>query len=114
MNNFKQNRLDQEVKKIISETLITEIKDPRLSGMITVTGVKVTRDYSFATVYITAYDGDLDEVMLALNKSKGVFKRAIASQMKIRKIPELIFKYDDSFENGMHIEELLNSLNKED
>ncbi|MBR0374769.1 MAG: 30S ribosome-binding factor RbfA [Mogibacterium sp.] len=114
----RQGRLNEEIKKSISSLLVNGIKDPRLSGrIITVSGVEVTRDASYATCYVTPLvlaDEDRDavckEVLAAFNSAKGVFRTQIGRDIKMRKVPELIFKIDSSMEYGRHIDEILDTL----
>ena len=115
----RQQRLGEEIRKIISDLLLRELKDPRLSkGMVSVTAVEVTSDGSYATVYVTVLGLDTKEengtikedVLAALQSAKGLIKREIGKQVKLRHIPELIFKMDTSMEYGRHIEEIIQSL----
>ena len=119
----RQERLGGEIQKIISTLLIRELKDPRLqNAMVSVTAVEVTNDGSYATVYLTVlgYGEQTPEkkqkqeqdALEALQHAKGVIKKEIGKQIKLRHIPELIFKIDTSLEYGRHIEEVLHNLNK--
>lgn len=114
----RQGRLGEEIRKIISDLLLRELKDPRLSsGMVSVSAVDVTSDGSYATVYITVLglnqeDGkqQQEDVLAALRSAKGLIKREIGRQIKLRHIPELIFKMDTSLEYGRHIDEIIDRL----
>lgn len=117
----KTGRLGEEIRKIIGDMLIHQLKDPRLStGLISVTAVDVSGDGSIATVFLSflPFDRGVDEIDLksdileAMNKSKGTIKKEIGRHIKIRHIPELIFKFDTSLEYGRHIEELIQKVNK--
>lgn len=117
----RQERLGGEIQKIISSLLLRELKDPRLhNAMVSVTAVDVTNDGSYATVFLTVlgYGANPDkeklenDVLEALRHAKGVIKREIGKQVKLRHIPELIFKMDTSLEYGRHIEEVIENLNK--
>lgn len=119
---YRQGRLGEEIKKIISEMIMRELKDPRLDGMVSVTAAEVTRDGSYATVYVTVYEKDLEgealaerqeEVLEALGKSKGILRREIGQRMKLRHTPELIFKIDRSLEYGRHMDEVISKVMKE-
>ena len=121
--NHRQGRLGEEIKKIISEMLLTEVKDPRLLGIISISSVEVTADYSYATCYVMPLISNNDdredaeaELLAGLNSAKGLFRREIAKNIKLRHAPELIFKIDNSMEYGRHIEEIIKNLdiNKED
>lgn len=118
----RQGRLGEEIRRIISELLLRELKDPRLSiGIVSVSAVEVTSDGSYAKVYITVLGSDLsdtegeaaqEDVLAALHSAKGLIKREIGRQIKLRHIPELIFKMDTSLEYGRHIEEIIQGLDK--
>ena len=118
--NHRPDRMAGEIQKKISELLINGVKDPRLTdNMVSITGVEVTNDGSFATCYIHVLTFSKDEavikaqkedVMLGMNKAKGLFKKEIANMLKVRRIPELIFKFDEAEEYGQHIEDILSTL----
>jgi len=113
---YRQDRLGEEIKKIISELLLREIKDPRLSGIVSISGVEVTSDRSYATVYVSnllSSDENKEEqenVLAAFRSAKGLFRREIGQQLKLRHAPELIFKADNSMEYGRHISKIIDSL----
>lgn len=117
---YRQGRLGEEIRKVISEMLLREIKDPRLSsGMISISDVDVTSDGSYATCFVTVLTVGKDEeakreeeeqVLEGLKSAKGLIKKEIGRQIKLRHIPELIFKLDTSMEYGRHISEVINKL----
>jgi len=114
---FRQGRLAEEIRKIISDLLLREIKDPRLSGFISISGVEVTPDSSYATVFVSVLGNDnnkneeeMANVMAAFKSAKGLIKKEIGRQIKIKHVPELIFKPDNSMEYGRHISGILDGL----
>ena len=116
---YRQGRLGGEIRKIISQMLLSGIKDPRLSGMISISAVDVTSDGSYATCYVsilgTGEGGNPTEeekqsVLAGFNSVKGLIKRKIGHQIKLRHIPELIFKIDSSAEYGRKIDSILDTL----
>ena len=116
---YRQGRLGEEIRRIISEMLIHGVKDPRLSGMISLTGVEVTSDGSYATCFVSILglnqnqeerQKEAEDVLAGLNSAKGLFKREIGHQLKLRHVPELIFKIDESLEYGRHISEIIGTL----
>ena len=119
---YKAGRLGEEIRKILSQLLISGLKDPRLSsGLVSVSEVEVTNDGSYATCYITVLttsneDEELikAQVIEGLNSAKGLIKKEIAKAVKIRHIPELIFKIDGSMEYGRKITEVLKGLDIKD
>ena len=119
---YRQGRLGEEIRKIISEMLLREIKDPRLSnGLISLSDVEVTSDGSYATCYVTyismkqSQDAteEEEEILQGLRSAKGMFKKEIGRQIKLRHIPELIFKMDHSMDYGRHIDAVIEKLGKE-
>ena len=115
---YRQGRLGEEIKKIISDMLRKELKDPGLAdNMVSVSGVDVTSDGSYATVYITVMPlGGADEAeakaqaIEALERAKGFIRREIGQKVKVRHVPELIFKIDSALEYGRHIDEIISTL----
>lgn len=118
--NHRPDRLAGEIRKIISELLINGVKDPRLvENMVSILDVEVTNDGSFATCYVhvLTFSKDPDEikaqkeeVLAGMNNARGMFKKEIAKAVKVRRIPELIFKIDETEEYGQHIDEILSTL----
>ena len=109
-----------EIRKIIGELLVNGVKDPRITeNFVNVTDVEVTNDGSFAYVYLTTLSFGNDpevkaaqeeDVLAGMNSAKGMFKKDIAKALKVRRIPELIFRMDKAAEYGRHIDEILSTL----
>lgn len=117
---YRAGRLGEEIRKITSDLLLREIKDPRIiRNMVSISGVEVTSDGSYATLYITilglSANSEIDEaekkeVLIGLEKAKGLIKREIGRQIKLRHVPELLFKFDSSLEYGRHIDKIIGEL----
>lgn len=113
--------MGEEIRKIVSEMLVRgELKDPGFQGIIGINSVDVTNDGSYATLYITALgestgkDYSEDEkalIMKAFQRSKGHIRTEIAQRIKIRHVPELLFKFDSSLEYGIKMDKILTGLN---
>ncbi|MDR0357343.1 MAG: 30S ribosome-binding factor RbfA [Clostridiales Family XIII bacterium] len=121
--NYRGGRIGEEIKRIISEMLLRELKDPAFSGFVSVTDVRAADDGSYATVYITMLGSDPNaetaaeerkEVMRAFERAKGLIRREIGARIQLRRTPELRFLFDTSSEYGRHIEELIGSLDISD
>ena len=118
--NHRPDRMAGEIRKIIGELLVNGVKDPRVTdNFVNVTDVEVTGDGSFAYVYITMLSFTKDpeqkaaqeaDVIQGMNSAKGMFKKEIAKALKVRRIPELIFRFDKAEEYGRHIDEILSTL----
>lgn len=113
----RARKIAEEIKRIASSLLLTEIKDPRLPSIVSVTNVEVTNDLSYATIFVSAIgtgDVDQDEVIEILSGAKGYFRKEIGNKLHVHSTPEVIFEYDDSILRGMQMDELLKKLNPED
>lgn len=122
MAKYRQGRLGEEIKKSISGFLINGAKDPALTGrIISITAVEVTRDGSYATVYVSPMclaDEDKDMVysgvMAGLERAKGAIRGQVSKDVHMRHTPELRFKLDSSLDYGQHIESILGTLTYSD
>lgn len=116
---YRQGRLGEEIRRIISSMLIHQIKDPRLSSMISISGVDVTADGSYATCYVSVLNMCTDaekkeqaekEILAGLASASGMMKKEIGRQVRMRRVPQLIFKMDHSMEYGEHIDKILGTM----
>lgn len=102
-------RVSSQLQKELALVIQRELNDPRL-GFITVNEVEVTKDLAVAKVYITVLNtdaqGKLENVKL-LNQLAPHIRSEVARRMRLRHISELRFYYDDSFDRGMRVAELL-------
>lgn len=113
MANRRNSRLSGEVRKAISEIIRTDVKDPRISELMSVTDVHVTEDLKFAKVYVSDYN-DVDQTLIALESAKGFIRKEIGKKVKMRIIPELIFIKDDSIERGLYMQSLIDKVIEEE
>ena len=110
MANYRGGRINEEVKREISTIIRNEIKDPRLTAMVSVTDVKVTKDLRYAKVFVSIFGKDDEEknnTFIALKNASGYIRREIGQRINLRYNPQIIFELDDSINYGMHIEELI-------
>ncbi|MDR1068423.1 MAG: 30S ribosome-binding factor RbfA [Clostridiales Family XIII bacterium] len=117
--NFRGGRIGEEIRRIISDMLLRELKDPGLSGLVSVTGVKASDDGSYAAVYVTKLvggeSGELGEdeereMIAAFDRAKGLIRHEIGARLGLRHAPELQFKLDVSEAYGRHIEGIIKDL----
>ncbi len=109
----RSSRLSGEMRKAISEIIISDVKDPRISELMSITDVHVTEDLKFAKVYVSDYN-DIDTTLIALESAKGFIRKEIGKKVKMRIIPELIFIKDDSIEKGFYMSSLIDKVIKDD
>ena len=83
--------------------------------MVTISGVKMTRDLRIARIYFSTCGGTqrIESATRALQQAKGYLKRNLAQKIRLRYMPELEFYYDESFDYGVHIEKLLQAIHKD-
>lgn len=100
-------RINEEVQRELA-ALIPTVKDPRVTGLISVTGVDVTPDLKFAKVYISVLDkSGSEQVLKGLKSAAGYLRRELGRALNLRSTPELEFLQDDSMAKGAHILEML-------
>lgn len=114
MSSQRPGRVQEAIRQEVSKILQYEIRDPRL-GFLTITGVELTNDLRYARVYFSVL-GDEKRVKLAmkgLNSARGHIKGLLGDRIKLRYMPEIEFKYDDTVARTQHIYELFDQINKE-
>lgn len=106
-----KDRLASNIKRHISEIIQYDLKNKDV-GHITVTDVEVTRDMSFATVYVTFFDnsGVPTERIDVLNQAKGFIRTQLSKRLSTYKTPDIIFKYDESLNKGQRIDDILKNI----
>lgn len=115
MANVRYDRINEEVKKAISE-IVREMKDPRISPMTTIMSAEVTNDLKQAKVRVSVYDKDdavRAESVAALNRAAGFIRHELGNRIDLRALPQLKFTLDNSIEYSVHIAQILNDLNKD-
>lgn len=104
-------RIDEEYRKEISNIISYKLKNPNVTGLISVTKVKVTNDLKYAKVYVSMINSKSQKDTLAgLKKSSGFIRSELARKVNLRNTPELIFELDDSIEYGTRIDSILKEI----
>ena len=112
-NENRLNRINEELKKEISQIISFELKNPDATGLISITKVKITPDLKYAKVYVSLLNSkNEDKTIEALKNSAWFIRSLIAKRINLRITPELVFEKDDSMEYGMKIDSILKDLNK--
>ncbi|RJG51303.1 30S ribosome-binding factor RbfA [Motilimonas pumila] len=105
----RTQRVGQQIQKEIAGILQREVKDPRI-GMVTVSGVEVSRDLAYATVYVTLLNNDSDSVeesMHGLSEASGYVRILLGKALRLRIVPEIRFVYDNSLVEGLRLSGLV-------
>lgn len=113
-NSNRMNKIDEELRKEISNIISFELKNPHLTGLISVTKVKTTPDLRFAKVYVSMInEKSKKENLSILKQSSGYIRSGIAKKINLRYTPELIFEFDESIEYGSRIDDILKNITKD-
>ncbi len=114
MSSARPERVQEALRQEISRIVQTEIKDPRL-GFLTITGVELTRDLRYARVYFSVLGEEKDKklALKGLNSAKGYIKGLLSDRIKLRYMPNIEFKIDESLEHTNKILDILNKIKKE-
>ena len=115
MSGHKIDRVNEDIKRELS-AIFRNLKDPRISSMITVLRVDMTNDLSYATVYVSTVEGEdkTAESVKGLKSAKGYIRRELGSALKLRHVPELRFVADNSIAYSAEINKILKGLNLSD
>lgn len=113
-NNTRFERINEELKKEISNIINYELNNPNVTGLISVTKAKITPDLKYAKVYVSILNSkSIKETLAGLKKSSGYIRTEIAKRINLRITPELIFELDDSIEYGAKIDSILKDIMKD-
>ncbi len=106
----RTHRVNDELKRLLGDLIEREVQDPRI-GFVTVLDVRVARDFSVATVYVTVgEDEDTEENLAGLKAAARFLRKRIGESMRLRLTPELHFVYDTTLDTGFRMEALLKQI----
>lgn len=113
--NYRVNRISEEIKKVISDVIKNELKDPRIAPLTSVTHVEVSRDLRHAKVYVSVYgtDDEKNSTIEALKRAAGYLRKEVGSRVRTFYTPEIDIELDKSIETGIHIAKLIDDLKNE-
>ena len=104
----RHERLEQDVKIALSDIIMNEVKEPSVTGLISVTDVKITPDQKYAKVYVSIYGkGNKNKVIEALKKATGFIKKELGRRVRMRNMPNITFELDNSMEYGEHMDKVI-------
>lgn len=109
MQKDRMSGIQSEFKRVLSEIISTQIKDPRVSEMTSVTHVEITRDLKYAKAYISVFDTEKKKksTIETLTHAEHYIKNEVGSRMRMRRLPEITFLLDTSIEYSSKINDLL-------
>ena len=112
----RTDRIAAEMKRVVSDIIRTELKDPRIPVVTSVTRLKLAKDLKFAKIYMSFLGDEAQKkaAMQALKASAGLIRYQIGQKMTIRTLPELNFALDESIEYGSYMAERIAQVMAED
>ncbi len=111
----RHERLEQDVKIALSDIIMNEVKEPSVTGLISVTDVKITPDQKYAKVYVSVFGKtNKQKVIDALTKATGFIKKELGKRVRMRNMPSIIFELDDSMEYGAHMDKVIKEVIEKD
>jgi len=113
---YRIERVNSIIRYEISQLLQRQVKDPRLGNLVTLTEVSTSPDLRYARVFISRIGSEKEkrETLSALVSASGFFRRQLAKRLRLRRIPELSFQWDDSIRRGAHLLELIDKVTTDD
>ena len=107
----RSDRVGGQIQKVLSEILLKKVRDPRLKNA-SITDVKMSRDLRIARIYFVTSGNkkNIEAALEGFNSAIGYVKRTLARQLGLRYMPDLKFFYDESFDYGSHIDNVLKAL----
>ena len=109
MANARQARVADQIQRELAEIIRTELRDPRVGSMVTLTGVEVSRDQSHAKVFFTVLGAEsaATDAAEGLQRASGFLRSELAHRLSTRSVPELHFQFDESVERGVRLSRLI-------
>ncbi|RUM92104.1 MAG: 30S ribosome-binding factor RbfA [Thermodesulfatator sp.] len=111
----RSERVADLLKEEVARMLLSEVKDPRVQGLVTVISVKVTKDLRHANFSVSVIGGLKEEraAIKGLDKASGFIRRSLGKRLRMRRIPELHFRLDETLKAQEKIEGLLRKIHEE-
>lgn len=113
-SNNRLSRIEEELKREISNIINYEVKNSNVTGMISVTKVKVSPDLRYAKVSVSIMNSrNVKQTLAGLKAASGFIRSQIAERINLRVTPELVFELDDSMVYGERIDNILKDIMKD-
>ncbi len=110
MSANRLERINSQIQKELSLIINNKVNDARITGFVSVLRVDTTQDLKFCKAYLSIYDNDKQKAFEAIRSAGGYIRKCLASSVKLREIPKLIFVLDEGIEYSDKINKIINSL----
>jgi ribosome-binding factor A len=114
MSSHREERINEEIKRELT-SILRELKDPRMSGVVSILKTSTTKDLKFCKAYISVLGNDdkKADVKKGLDSAKGFIRKEVSARLALRVTPEFDFVVDNSLEEGDRILKMINDISKE-
>ncbi|MCL2407486.1 MAG: 30S ribosome-binding factor RbfA [Defluviitaleaceae bacterium] len=112
-NNNRRSRINDEVTRVLADIIRSELSDPRIGVVTSVTRAEVTPDMKYCKAYISILSDNKSDVMKGLLNAAGYIRKLLAERVNLRQTPELHFVHDDAVEHGLKISRLIDEVVKD-
>lgn len=114
MSSVRVEKVRKTLMKELSDIIRKSVKDPRVSGIVSITDIDLPNDFSIAKVYISIYgtETEKEQTLLALQENAPKVRFAIGKRIRLRNTPEIKFFFDNSLERGSEITALIDQISK--
>ncbi len=115
-NSHKGDRVNEEVRRELSDIISHELKDPRVSGMTSITLAQVTRDLKYCKAFVSVLGSEEESkaTMEGLESAKGFVRKELAARLNLRNTPEITFVADHSISYGIEMSKRIDEVLEEE
>lgn len=108
----RQRQLNEAIRREVSELLLRRVNDPRIKGIVTVTGADISPDFKEAKIFISTMGSEEEskETFEGLNAASGFIRRELGAHLRLRYTPRIEFRRDDSIKRGSHLMQLIDQV----
>lgn len=117
MKKYREEKINELIRRELSDLLQKEVKDPRVKGLVSITQVKITNDLKSAKVHVSIYglsDAEKKKSLEGLRSSSAFLRFRLSENIRLKSIPALIFELDESIERAFHVIEKLDRIKKKE
>ena len=113
---YRVERVNQLIRKELSEMLQRQVNDPRLGSFVSINEVNTSPDLKHARIFVSSFDDNVDraEVLSGLEAASGFFRGELGNRLRLRYVPELLFSWDESIERGARLSQLIDQVAREE
>lgn len=113
MASYRKEKLEELIRRVVAESLIKEVKDPRI-GFVTVTRVSLSKDYGHAEIYISVIGDENDKklTLAGIESARSFIQHIVGKEIRLRVLPRITFHLDTTIEEGVNLVGLIDSANK--